>query len=278
MSTSYPTHRTESRRLLHRIRNRRLALALSAALFLLASAGATAAVIQSDGLRISALAQLMPYKLPREKPAPIAVFISGHLAAADGGIPPQLQGLTVRVNRHGLLQSKGLPVCHTHQIQPATTERALATCGPALIGSGQFWAHIILPDQRPYPTRGRLLIFNGRKGSHPTLLAQIYTDHPFNSSFVIAFSIKHISKGPYGTELSASLPQALGDWGYLDRIKLTLKRKYHFKGRELSYFNAACPAPRGAKRAAFPLAYAEFDFADRSPIGATVNKTCGVKE
>jgi hypothetical protein len=90
--------------------------------------------------------------------------------------------------------------------------------------------------------------------------------------------MKRISRGPYGTELKASLPQALGDWGYLDRIKLTLKRKYTYRGRHLSYFNAACPAPRGAKRASFPLAYAEFSFAGRAPMGATVNKTCGVKE
>jgi hypothetical protein len=259
------------------VRGRATAAVLAASL-LGGAAVATAAVIQSDGLRITALAQVIPFKLPRSKPAPIAVFVGGHLATAAGGTPPQLRELTVRVNRHGLLQSRGLPVCRIHQIQPATTERALAACGPALIGSGQFWAHIILPDQPPYPTRGRLLIFNGRKGAHPTLLAQIYTSHPFNSSFVIAFSIKRISRGPYGTELRASLPQALGDWGYLDRIKLTLKRKYRYRGSDLSYFNAACPAPRGTKLASFPLAYVQFDFADRKPIGATVNKSCGVKE
>jgi hypothetical protein len=27
--------------------------------------------------------------------------------------------MTIRVNRHGLLQSKGLPVCKVRQIQPA---------------------------------------------------------------------------------------------------------------------------------------------------------------
>lgn len=258
--------------------NGRATATLLVATLLGTAAVATAAVIQSEGLRITALAQVIPYKLPRGKPAPIAVFVGGHLATAGGGIPPQLRELKVRVNRHGLLQSRGLPVCHIHEIQPATTERALASCGPALIGSGQFWAHIILPDQRPYPTRGRLLIFNGREGAHRTLLAQIYTAHPFNSSFVIAFSIRHISKGPYGTELSASLPQALGDWGYLDRIKLTLKRKYRYRGNDLSYFNAACPAPKGGRFAAFSLAYVEFDFADRKPIGAAVNKSCGVKE
>jgi hypothetical protein len=240
--------------------------ALTALLLFGMAATAAAVVVQAGPLRISVLSQIMPYKLPRDKPAPIAVFVSGHLSSTVGGIPPQLQRLDIEVNRHGLLQSQGLPVCHPHQVQPATTARALAECGPALIGSGQFWAQIILPDQAPYPTKGRLLIFNGREHGKPVLLAQIYTNHPFNSAFLIDFSIRHIARGPYGTELSASLPQALGSWGYLNRIKLTLKRKYRYRGRPLSYFNAACPAPGAAKRAGFPLAR------------ATVHKTCGVKE
>ncbi len=256
---------------------RTAALAIGVGLLACASI-ALGATVQQGGLRITALAQVKPYKLPRKTPAPIAVFVAGHLQNATGGIPPQLQELTVEVNRHGLLQSKGLAVCQVESIQPATTERALSQCGEALIGSGQFWANIVLPDQGAYRTQGRLLIFNGREGSRPVILTHIYTSHPFNSSFVIPFSIKHISKGPYGTELHASLPQALGDWGYLDRIKLTLKRKYTYKGRQLSYFNAACPAPGKAPRTSFPLAYAEFSFAGRPPMGATVNKTCGVKE
>ncbi len=234
--------------------------------------------MQSEGLRITALAQVKPYKLPRKKPAPIAVFVAGHLEKVGGGIPPQLRRLRIEVNRRGLLQSKGLPVCHVQRIQPATTSRAISQCSDAVIGSGQFWGSIVLPDQGAYRTQGRLLIFNGREGKRPLILAHIFTSHPFNSSFVIPFTIKRISKGPYGTELSASLPQALGDWGYLDRIKLTLKRKYTYRGQQLSYFNAACPAPGRSKRASFPLAYAEFSFAGKRPLGLTVNKTCGVKE
>jgi hypothetical protein len=257
---------------------RAVAGALWLALLLGLAALAGAATIQQGGLRITVLSQLKPYKLPRKGTAPISVFIAGHLQNAEGGIPPQLQSLRIEVNRHGLLQSKGLPVCRIPEVQPASTQRALANCGDALVGSGQFWANIVLPDQGAYRTQGRLLIFNGREGSRPVLLAHIYTSHPFNTSFVIVFSIKRIAKGPYGTELRASLPQALGSWGYLDRIKLTLKRKYPYKGRQLSYFNAGCPAPGQAKRGAFPLAYAEFSFAGRPPLGATVDKTCGVKE
>jgi len=251
---------------------------LLVALLLCGALVAKAATIQDGGLRITVLSQIKPYKLPREGTAPIAVFVAGHLQNANGGVPPQLQEMTIEVNRHGLLQSKGLPVCQVKSIQPASTERALAQCGDAVIGSGQFWANIVLPDQGAYRTQGRLLIFNGRQKGRPVILTHIFTSHPFNSSFVIPFSIKHVSKGPYGTELHASLPQALGDWGYLDRIKLTLKREYTFGGKRLSYFNAGCPATKGAKRASFPLAYAEFSFAGRKPLGATVNKTCGVKE
>jgi hypothetical protein len=239
---------------------------------------ATATVIQSGNLRVTVLAQVEPPNLPRNTPAPIAVFIAGHIGTADGTVPPQLQTMTVKVNRHGLLQSKGLPSCSLPEIQPGSTERALEECSDALVGSGRFWASVVFPDQRPYPTRGRLLVFNGRVGKKPVLFAHIFTTQPFASSFVVTFALKQIHKGPFGTELSASLPQALGDWGFVDRIKLTLRRKYRYQGKELSYFDAACPAPEGTKTASFPLALASFSFAGGERISTTVKKACRVKE
>src|ERR1700712_1863691 len=191
---------------------------LAVATIVIASASlARATTIQSGGLRITVLAQGAPYKLPGTGPAPIPAFVSGHVEDPHGGIPPQLQTMTVDLNRHALLQSKGLPVCPTGRIQPSSTKRALSKCGDALIGSGLFWASIVLPEQGSYPTHGRLLIFNGRLHGHPAILAHIYTQNPFDSSFVIAFGIKNVDKGPYGTELSASLPEALGEWGYVNR-------------------------------------------------------------
>jgi hypothetical protein len=251
---------------------------LVAALLVAGAAIAAATVIQTGNLRVTVLAQVEPPKLPRKTPAPIAVFIAGHIGTANGAVPPQLQTMTVKVSRHGLLQSKGLPVCELTQIQPGSTERALDNCSDALVGSGRFWASVVFPDQRPYPTRGRLLVFNGRVGKKPVLFAHIFTTQPFASSFVVTFALKHIHEGPYGTELSASLPQALGNWGFVDRIKLTLRRKYRYLGKELSYFNAACPAPPGAQTASFPLATANFSFAGGEQISATVNKACRVKE
>jgi hypothetical protein len=259
------------------MRKRAGALVL-ALLAVLSVTAASAAVVQQGNLRITVQSQLLPYKLPRTTTAPIAVFVSGHVATPSGETPPQLQAMSVKVNRHGLLQSQGLATCSLKQVQPASDERALAQCGDALVGSGRFYASVVFPDQRPYSTRGRLLIFNGRVKGKSVLFAHIYTTQPFSTSFVIVFAIKRISQGPYGTELSASLPQALGNWGFVNRIKLTLRRKYRYGGRELSYFNASCPAPRGTRAASYPLAKASFAFSEAEEVALVVQKSCGVKK
>jgi hypothetical protein len=254
---------------------RRLA-ALLAVLVLGCIAGASAEVVQTDDLRITVLSQIEPSKLPRMGTAPIAVFVSGHISTPNGAVPPQLQQMTVYVNSHGRLQSKGLPSCPLARIETSSSEDAVASCGEALVGSGRFWASVVFPDQRPYPTRGRLLVFNGRQAGEEMIFAHIYTTVPFTTSFVIPFRLQRIHKGPYGTKLTASLPAALGEWGFVDRIKLTLRKKYTFRGEHLSYFNAGCPAPRGAAAATFPLARASFQFGEGKSIAITVPKTCRV--
>lgn len=239
---------------------------------------AQGATVQDQGLRITVLSQVKPNKLPRTEPAPIAVFVSGHIATPTGALAPQLQRMTIKVNRRGLLQSRGLPRCSREEIVATSSDRALSLCRDALVGSGRFYATVVFPDQRPYPTRGRLLIFNGRIAGKPVLFAHIYTQSPFASSFVITFALRHIDQGPYGTELTASLPQALGDWGFVDRIKLTLRRKYSYQGQSLSYFNANCPAPQGTPTVSYSLARASFYFSGHTPITLGVQKSCRVKK
>ena len=68
-------------------------LALLVALALAAAALSPAAVIQQGNLRITVLSLVQPYKLPRTGTAPIAVFVSGHVATADVSVTlPQVQG------------------------------------------------------------------------------------------------------------------------------------------------------------------------------------------
>ena len=251
---------------------------LAIAVFAAVALSVNAAVVQSGNLRIYLKSQVAPYNLPRIGTSPISVFVAGQVQATNGGVPSQLQRLDILVNRHARFQSRGLQSCPLPRIQPSTTAQSLDRCGPAVVGSGQFWAQIVLPEQGSYLTQGRLLIFYGEAHGQPALLAHIFTTHPFATSFVIPFHIHQVDRGPYGTELSASLPEALGTWGYVDRIKLTLKRKYSYRGQRLSYFNAGCPAPAYAPRISYHLAYATFSFAAHKRIGVDVEKTCGVRK
>ena len=260
------------------MRRRGVALgALVVALTVLVAGAAQAERGILENLEISVSGRVEPFRLPRDGSAPISVFIAGHLSTTNGTTPPQLQRMTIQLNRHGSLNDSGLPVCRISQIQPSSTEHALSACRNSLIGAGQFWAEIVLPGQAPYPTEGRLLAFNGRQGSSPVVLVHIFTDNPFFNSFVITFAIHNIPHGNYGTELSASLPEALGTWGYVNRIKMTLSRKYAYHGRALSYFNANCPAPKGVKTAVFQLARANFFFTGEKELSVTLNRPCAVK-
>src|SRR3954452_2523224 len=156
---------------------------------LLLAAPVLAAVVQKGRLQVMVSAQLKPYKLPRRGTAPIAVFLAAHVGSTDGSTPPQLLSMDVKLNRHGRLDAAGLPACRLKQIQPSSNDQALARCGRALVGSGHFWASIVLPEQRTYHTTGRLLAFNGRRAGRPVLFAHIFTSVPFLSSFVVTFHI-----------------------------------------------------------------------------------------
>jgi hypothetical protein len=259
-----------------RTKARKLAALLLAATILTAASAQAERVVRGN-LEIAVLGRLEPFRLPRTKPAPISIIFSGHLLTTDGSTPPQVKAMRIDINRHGLLDSKGLPVCPSARLVAASSQTALRNCGQALIGSGRFWAHIVLPEQRPYRTAGRLLAFNGREAGRPTLIVHVFTSNPFFSSFVIPFQIHRVSKGPYGTELSTDLPPALGSWGYVEQIKMTLRRNYSYRGRKLSYFNAACPAPKGFKTTFFPFARGSFYFADAKPLAITLRRPCAVR-
>ena len=258
---------------------RRSGTGLGTAVGLLACASlAAAAVVQQGNLRITVLSQVLPYKLPRQGTAPIAVFVSGHLEAPKGGSPRP----AAEADRRG--QPPRPPAVQGPADLPASQRssppqpkgrcqlrRRPDRLGPVL-GPHRLARPGRLPDPRAAPDLQRPRERQARP-LHPHLHLQ-----PLLQLLRLRLHDQEGPKGAYGTELSASLPEALGSWGYVDRIKLTLKRKYTYKGKQLSYFNAGCPAPKGAKRTVFPLALATFDFAEDVSIAAKVEKACAVKE
>jgi hypothetical protein len=241
------------------------------------AAGVRAEVVQEGNLRIAVTGSFSPKRLPRTAAAPIAVTVGGRIATLDGNLPPQLKRLRIELNRHGRLDTRGLPRCRLGQIQPASTAHALHACRRALVGRGSFSVEVVLGTQVPYATTGRLLVFNGSYEGHPALLGQIYSAHPFANSFVIPFQVEQRVHGRFGVVLTARLPRAFTEWGYVTGLEMRLWRRYTYHGRRNSFLSAGCPAAHGFSDAAFTLADATFTFADGRNLSSTLAGNCTVR-
>ena len=242
-------------------------------LCLSALAGATT-ITQKGNLRVTVQGKLSPKKLPRDGVAPIAVSVGGEISTTDETLPPQLKSIRIELNRNGVLDYAGLPVCPYPKIQPGSTSRALAGCRSSLVGEGSFSADITLAGQEPYPTEGKLVVFNGEKKGKPVLYGHIYASRPFATSFVIVFKLSKHSKGTYGTVLDAPLPKAMKAWGRLTGLQMTLSRRYSVKGKRHSYLSSGCPAPKGISTVPFSLARTSFAFAGGVEMTSVLSSEC----
>jgi DNA-binding beta-propeller fold protein YncE len=230
-------------------------------------------VVQRGPVRVSFDGKITPSALPRHGLAPVGIAVETKIAAVSGGTPPQLRRISISINRNGHFTSQGLPVCRLREIQPSTTGGALAACSGSLVGEGHFSANVQLPEQSPFPSAGKVLVFNGRLHGKPALFAHIYGTQPAPTSNVLPFAIRS-THGTYGTILEASLPQATGNWGYVTGLQMTLRRRFSYRGEARSFLSAGCPAPAGFPGAVFPLARTSFDFSGGMKLVSVLSKSC----
>jgi hypothetical protein len=234
---------------------------------------ASAEVEQRGSLRVSFDGELRPHTLPRSGLAPIKVSVGAKIASTNGKTPPQLRKISIAINRNGHLDRSGLAICSLDQIQPSTTADALSACRSSLVGEGRFSARVLLPQQAPFPSQGKIFAFNGTYEGHPAILAHVYGTKPVPTSYTIPFVISS-TKGTFATVLTASLPQVTSDWGYVTGLTMTLGRNFRSHGQDHSYLSAGCPAPKGFPGAVFPLAKAGFAFGGHKTLSSTLTRNC----
>jgi hypothetical protein len=220
---------------------------------------------QKQGVRVTVDGALTPKRLPRRGQAPVSVSVKGEIKALGGAATlPQLQRLSIAINSAGHLDVAGIPHCRIGHINPSNNQEALAACRSSLIGEGSFSANVVLPEQSPFPSKGKLLAFNGTIGRQPAVFAHIYGTDPLPTSYVFAFRIKQ-TKGTYGTILETSFPKATGDWGYVTGIELNLDKRF---------LTAGCPAPKGFTKVVFPLMKTSFQFKGGLNLQNTLTRSC----
>jgi hypothetical protein len=253
---------------------RRLAVAIaSLALAAAWAGGASAEVVQHEDLLVTFKAGLSPSLLPRQGAAPISVSLKGTIDTTDGAPPPQLRTIDIALSRYGRLDYRGLPACHYHQIQPASTEEAVEACPRSVVGHGTFSAHVLLPEQSPFPSQGEAIAFNGVFHGEHVVYVQVYGTRPLPQSQLLVFHLGR-SQGQYGISLSAELPQVAADWGYVSGLSLKLGRTFEYKGRRRAFLSAGCPAPAGFPSAVFSMARATFGFEDGLSLPLSTTGRC----
>lgn len=236
---------------------------------------ARAELVQRGDLRVKFEGNLTPTTLPRAGEAPVRVTVSAKVTTTDGATPPAMRQMSIAINKYGRLQTKGLPVCQLEDIQPATTDDALAGCRRSLVGEGRFLADV--PERGgAFPSDGKIYAFNGEVEGRPAILAHVYGVKPAPASFTMAFVISK-SKGTFGTTLKANMPAAKAGSGSITGISLSLGKNYSAGGERRSLFSGSCPAPKGVNRAGFKFADASATFADGRTLRTTLSRSCKAK-
>lgn len=245
-----------------------LALALSA------SAGAEQD--QKGNLVGSFHATISPSRLPRTGTAPVSVQMGGKIKTTDRTTPPKLTMIDLKINSRGKIQTKGLGRCTLGQLAALTSAQAKRACADALIGHGNVTSRVSLPGQGAFASNGALEAFNATYKGHPAVFAQVESGQPLPLSYTIVFTVAK-THGTFGTELLGTLPPIASEYGYITAFDLSLGRRYTYRGQQLSYASASCPAPKGFGAIAFPLAKASYEFADGRVLSSVLERTCKVR-
>ncbi len=253
---------------------------LTAAIALLALAGAGIArgeLAQQGDLRLAFNGRFVPQSLPRDRPAPVTVNLTGSVATADGQPPPQLRRISIAVNRHGSFFTRGLPVCSASQLEQTSTREALARCAGALVGRGRFGANIDFPTTTALPVEGKMLAFNSRVGHRQAILMHIHGWRPVQATFVLTFTVTHPRHGTFGTVLTAKIPKLASDLGYVTDVSMSFGRRYSYGGKRRSFLSARCATPLGFPGAVFSFARGSFSFAGGQRLTTTLRRNCRVR-
>lgn len=248
-------------------------LAIAALGAMLIGTAAQAELIQNGNIRIAVSGEIIPRGLPRSHPAPIKVLMGASISTTDKSTPPELNQIILDINRHGTMQTSGLPTCSLAKLESVSAATAQRACAGALVGHGNVSTRIVLPGQGPFATRGGLLAFNGRYHGQQAIFAQVSNGQPLPFTYVIRFLIKH-TKGTFGIALLGTVPPIASRYGYIAGINLALKRLYSAHGAQRSFLSADCPALKGFPGAVFPFAKASFAFADGRTLTTTLTRQC----
>ncbi len=255
------------------LKRRKLVIVVLAALAVLALGSSADAIrLRAGNIIITADGGFSPTRLPRHENAPITIHGGGKISTVNGELPPILETIDIEFDRHGAVDTVGLPICRAGQLEATTVEQARAACGGAIVGKGRGKAIVKFEEQAPIPASSPITIFNGpKKHGNPTVLAHAYLSHPVVTTFIVPVEIEKIHKGIYGYRTHGRIPKIAGGAGVPIEGELTIGKKWTYKGKKHSYIAARCETGRLQARG-------QFRFKDGTFLSGTFLRPCQVRE
>jgi hypothetical protein len=235
---------------------------------LVAAASALAITLEGGNLVVNTDGGFTPTTLPKKGFAPIKLHGYGKIGTKDGTPPPIVDTVTIWFDKHGEVETKGLPTCTPGKLAATTTPQARKLCPGSIVGTGFGKAVVIFPEQAPIPASSPITLFNAKpKNGNPVILAHAHLTVPGPTTFVVPIEIQRVHKGRYGFKTVAKIPRIAGGSGIPLYARLSVGREWKYKGKTLSFANAGCPDGR-------LQAKIEVNFKDSTFLQGSVFKPC----
>jgi hypothetical protein len=256
---------------------RGLAVAVAAVALLVVATSAlgvkkvTKVHIQAGNIIVDGEGGFTPTALPKNVDAPITLFGRGKISTVDGSYPPVLKTIEFEFDKHGSVDTTGLPKCSMAKLKATTVPQARKLCPGAIVGTGRGSAVVKFPEQGPIAASSPITLFNGpRIGGDPSVLAHAHLTVPAPTTFIVPVRIETIHNGRYGYHVKAEIPRIAGGYGIPISGSLRVGRKWTYKGKQHSFVNARCADGR-------LQAIGEFGFKDGTRMKGTFLSPCQVR-
>jgi hypothetical protein len=219
-----------------------MAIGAALALFFVANALAAPHTIRAGNLFLRDNGGIFPSKIPRHSQVPISGRIEAEIGTVDGSHPPAVTTANIDFDKSIQVHADGLPICRPSQLIARSTVAAKKACPAAIVGSGTGEVEVAFPEQAPFTASGPILLFNGGvQGGTTRLFVHTYVGVPAPTAVTVPVTLTQIHRGHYGIHAVAQIPKIAGGSGSVIGFKLTLGRRFTYKGKQESYATASCP-------------------------------------
>jgi hypothetical protein len=237
---------------------------------LLACASAYALQIEIGKTTVSATASISPRALPAKGGAPVEITNVTRIGTTDGSQPGTLSKLEFTFDKHGSIDTKGLPTCAPAKLADTTPALARKRCPGAIVGEGVGKAEVRLPGQAPVNISTPLTLFNvPPEDGKPSLIAHAYETIPVAKTLLVPMSVERIQHGRYSYRVTIQMPEIAGGYGAATLAKATVGKTWKRGGKTVGYTNAYCTGGR-------LQVYGTMTFTDGSRFPGTLTSPCHV--